>query len=425
MEKFLIYGYNRTSPQEPGCTGFPGREISCITVDYRTEGVLAVLEVTFFCYSRTENVCVCIARDRNERETCSWWSSLLDLTRLLHEIFQINIKFVRGLELASGDPFMREFIQALRFNQVPTLKRICKEYAYVYGKFKLCNLNSLPTESFKETLLDFPTAPGFLSGCCLSRKFRNMVYHTIFGRQTQPYRLFLPITEQGGAFSSHLVTFCNPSARKISLCQDLSICPIGLDKILVSLRPDLDVVVFYFISWTGRTQSAMKLDKYCFQNESGHRMIVCIGKLANEYNITLELMPGQQLYWLNYMFQDVRGRGCNPLTIKLIYLLLRMVNWRPTSPLSLELVALKAVCQYRHIVDRTADMRKYGYRTVGDWSQDLDHNRLPIVEDKLFDIFQVHGVTITSYPIHNRQNSHIWIGTMPNTNNLFQLATNF
>ena len=197
MEKFWIYGYNRTNPQEPGCTGFPGREISCITVDYRTEGVLAVLEVTFFCYSRTENVCVCIARDRNERETCSWWSSLLELTRLLHEIFQINIKFMRGLELASGDPFMREFIQALRCNQVPTLKGICKEYAYVYGKFKLCNLNSLPTESFKETLLDFPTEPGFLSGCCLSRKFRNMVYHTIFGRQTQPYRLFLPITEQG------------------------------------------------------------------------------------------------------------------------------------------------------------------------------------------------------------------------------------
>ena len=128
------------------------------------------------------------------------------------------------------------------------------------------------------------------------------------------------------------------------------------------------MVVFYFISWTGRTQSAMKLDKYCFQNESGHRMIVCIGKLANEYNITLELMPGQQLYWLNYMFQDVRGRGCNPLTIKLIYRLLRMVNWRPTSPLRLELVALKAVCQYRHIVDRTTDMRKYGYLTVGDWS---------------------------------------------------------
>ena len=82
-----------------------------------------------------------------------------------------------------------------------------------------------------------------------------------------------------------------------------------------------------------------------------------------------------------------------------------MVNWRPTSPLRLELVALKAVCQYRHI--------------------DLDHNRLPIVEDKLFDIFQAHGVTITSYPIHNRQNSHIWIGTMPSTNNVFQLATNF
>ena len=239
---FLIYGYDKSKQVTPSAC-FPGREIACITMDYHRDATTVNLEITYLSYDRSENVSIFLLRNINECKSCLWWSDILELTRHMQEVFQINIKFFQGMQLTYGDPFMHEFMQSVDLSRIPPLSRICKESIYIFAIQNLCKPDNIPTRNLREMLIGFDTRSKFFGSCTSSRNFRNMIYHTIFGRQTQPYLLYLPGTVQVVAFISHLVTFCDPSTHKIALCQDLTKCPIGVDRILVSLRPDLKMII--------------------------------------------------------------------------------------------------------------------------------------------------------------------------------------